>query len=92
MEIYFYFKLKKLLDAKGISQKEFARMTGLREATVSEICNNTRTTINKKHLIIIMKALRITKLEDLIDLVVYEETERSKMLDDGENGNPFPRQ
>ena len=73
MEYHFYCKLKKLLEDRGLSQKEFARRTKMREATISELCNNNRNTFNKKHLVTIMKALDLKELSELIEVVRYEE-------------------
>lgn len=61
-------KLKDILKEKNITQKELAEMTGLREATISELANNSRNAINKDHLILIMKALNITDLNRIINL------------------------
>ncbi|WP_276208275.1 helix-turn-helix transcriptional regulator [Gracilibacillus sp. YIM 98692] len=33
-------KLNKLLSEKNISHREFARMTGVRHPSISEMCNN----------------------------------------------------
>ena len=88
MEIHFYCKLKKILLDRGISQKEFSKMSKLREATISDICNNKGISINKKHTIKIMKALGLTKLNDLIDIVVYEESIRRIVDNDSKRLQP----
>jgi putative transcriptional regulator len=69
----FRVKIKRVLLERNITQKELAEMTGLREATISEISNNSRTVINKSHLSKIMDALDITKLEDILELKIEEE-------------------
>ena len=66
----FKLKLKEVLNRKGISQKQLAEMTGLREATISEMVNDSRSTYNKKHLAIVMDALNITELSDILELKV----------------------
>ena len=33
-------KLAQLLDEKGISQREFSRMTGIRQPSINEMCRN----------------------------------------------------
>lgn len=68
----FNMKLKEVLERKGISQKELSRMTGIREGTISELANNSRTVYNKNHLIKIMKALNIVELSDLLELRVID--------------------
>lgn len=65
-------KLKKLLKEKNVTQKELAEKTGLREATISEIANNARTTINKEQIIAIMKALGVKELDKIIELNWHE--------------------
>ena len=69
----FRLKLKEVLNSKGISQKELSKMTGIREGTISEMANDTRSTYNKKHLATVMDALNVTKLEDILELRVIEE-------------------
>lgn len=67
-EMDIYIKLKHLLKEKNVTQKELAEKTGLREATISEIANNARSTINKKQLIAIMKALNVKDLNRIMEL------------------------
>ncbi|WP_346729073.1 helix-turn-helix domain-containing protein [Lederbergia citrea] len=57
-----------ILESKGITQKELANMTDLREATISEIANDTRSTYNKKHLLKIMEALKVSDLNDILEV------------------------
>lgn len=95
MKLYFYVKLKKILDKKGISQKDLAAMTGLREATISELANDSRSAYNKKHILKIMEALKITDLSDLIEVrSIYEDdqnTFRNDLENDLENINNINR-
>jgi transcriptional regulator with XRE-family HTH domain len=70
---YFHIKLREILTHKGITQKELAEMTNIREATISEIANNSRNVINKIHLAKIMDALNVTKLEDILVMTTEEE-------------------
>lgn len=66
----FKFKLKDLLDSRGMTQKELAELTGLREATISEMINDSRSVYNKVHIIKVMDALNITELEKIIEMEV----------------------
>jgi putative transcriptional regulator len=68
MRLYFHLKLKEILENKGILQKEIAQMTGLREATISELINDTRSAYNKKHLLIIMEVLKISDLNEILEV------------------------
>lgn len=64
-------KLKEQLKRKGMSQRELSQRTGLREATISELANNTRSTLNQNQMFLIMDVLNITKLDDFLKLHVY---------------------
>ena len=68
----FRLKLKEVLEKRGVSQKELSRMTGIREGTISELANDSRSVYNKKHLIKIMDALNIVELSDILELRVIE--------------------
>lgn len=72
MRVFFRIKLKQLLDSKGITQKELATMTKLREATISELVNDTRSAYNKKHLAKIMEALKIRELNDILEVIIED--------------------
>lgn len=68
-KLYLNIKIKQLLKEKGISQKELAERTGLREATISELANNRRDVINKQHLLLIMEELNIDDLNDIVEVI-----------------------
>lgn len=59
------FKLKELLNQRGITQKQLSEITGLHESTLSDISRDSRTVINKNHLDLIMKALDIHDFNEL---------------------------
>ena len=61
-------KLRKIIEERGISQKQLVEMTGIRPNTISEIVNNQRSTINREHLAIICKALEITSMDEIFEL------------------------
>lgn len=69
-------KLNEILLTKGLTQTELAKRTGLRQATISEMVNNTRSIINKNHLAIIMDALDIIDMNEILELHVVEREER----------------
>lgn len=60
-------KLKDVLQQRGMTQKELAALTGLRQASISEMSRGKRTSINKEHLSIIATKLGITNIQELID-------------------------
>lgn len=59
------FNLKQILYDQKISQNEFAKMTGIPKATISDLCNNKRKSIQFNHLLTIVKKLNITDFNDL---------------------------
>ncbi|GKV64664.1 MULTISPECIES: helix-turn-helix transcriptional regulator [unclassified Sporosarcina] len=66
MEIQF--KLKEVLNQRGMSQKDLAEKTGLRANAISEMVNNQRTTINREHAAIVANMLEITDMNVLFTL------------------------
>lgn len=60
-------KIKNILKERGISQKQLAEMSGIREKTISDIVRGTRTVINFEHLSKIAAALHVTDIRQLID-------------------------
>lgn len=69
----FRVKIKEALAKADMNQKELAKLTGLREAAISEMAQNARTVINKVHLAKIMDALDITELSEILELTVEEQ-------------------
>lgn len=60
-------KLKEILKEKNMTQKELAERTDLRPNVLSEMANNSRTTINKEHLEIVMDELGIEDLNKILE-------------------------
>jgi putative transcriptional regulator len=69
----FQLKIKQILAERNITQKELSAMTGIREASISELSNNSRTVINKAHLGKIMDALDITDINEILELKIEVE-------------------
>lgn len=61
--------LRSILQEKGVTQKQLAEATGLREATISEFSNNARTSLNKEHLLKIMDYLKITDFNEILTII-----------------------
>lgn len=61
-------RLKELLNERGITQKELAKKTSIRESTISEICRNSKTTMNFKHITKIAEVLEIKDISEIIEL------------------------
>lgn len=67
-------KLNKLMNNKGLSQRELSRITGIRQASISAYCNNTFKMIPKDHLAILCKFFEC-KIEDLLEFIDEKEAE-----------------
>ncbi|MNP63124.1 helix-turn-helix protein [compost metagenome] len=67
-------KLKEVIEKhpSNLTQKDLAKLTGIREATISDFARGSRTVINIDHLQRIANALNITDIRELIDLVEKE--------------------
>lgn len=66
-DIVVRFKLDELLIERGITQKDLAEITGLRQATISKCINMDRISINLGHLVTFMLALQITDITDILE-------------------------
>lgn len=62
-------RLQEILDEREISQKQLAELTKLRPTTISELCNNIRSTINREHLEKVMIALEIESIAEIIEYI-----------------------
>ena len=61
-------KVAEMLAAKGLTQIWLSRKTGLRPSTISDMCRNTKTVINKDHLAVVAEALGVTDIGELLSL------------------------
>lgn len=59
-------KVDEILRTRGITQTELATMAGLRQASISELSNNMRKSINREHLAKIADALEIDDINELL--------------------------
>lgn len=60
-------KIKDVLESRKMTQKELSQLSGVREATISDIVRGTRTVINFEHLSKIAEALKVTDIRELMD-------------------------
>lgn len=60
--------LKQILDSRGLTQKDLALSTGIREATISKLCRNTLKRYPKDVLEKIMNSLNITDVNELLTI------------------------
>ncbi len=61
--------LKKVLEERGIEQKQLAEMTEIREATISEIVRNKNKMFPRHVLEKIAEALNIDDIREIITIV-----------------------
>lgn len=60
--------LKSLLDSKGWEQKKLSEVTGIREATISEMCRNINKTYPRQVLERIADALEIDDINKIMEI------------------------
>ncbi|MDY0409206.1 helix-turn-helix domain-containing protein [Virgibacillus soli] len=72
-------KLQEKIDEMDISLIELSHLTGIRYASLCDLKNNKKVTLNLQHLTAIMIALRIQSFDELFTLT-FEDEEQSKMF------------
>lgn len=60
-------KLRQLLEQKGISQRELARMTGLRASTINHLCSDNVDRVYLETLELVCKSLKVS-IDELIEI------------------------
>jgi transcriptional regulator with XRE-family HTH domain len=60
-------KVKAVIKERGLTQKDLAKMAGLRANTISDMVRGSRTVINFEHLARVAEALGVTDIRELID-------------------------
>jgi putative transcriptional regulator len=73
LKLQFRVKLRQVLERKGVTQKELAKKTGLREATISELINDLRSGYTKSHILKIMEALNLTDLSEILEVISIDD-------------------
>ncbi|NRQ71977.1 helix-turn-helix transcriptional regulator [Bacillus cereus] len=85
-------RLGELLRERGMSQGDLSRLTGIRVATINEIANIKKLSINWLHLVPIMIALRITDMNEIISVEFPDEVkERFEKEMEGYEGGLTPK-
>lgn len=65
-------KLAEHIKSMNVQQKEFAEMSGLRQATISQMVNNKYDRIQLEHLLVVMKTLGINDFNQILEIVEDE--------------------
>ncbi|GAF13078.1 hypothetical protein JCM19046_124 [Bacillus sp. JCM 19046] len=66
--------LHDVLKQRGLTISDLHRMTGIRIASLSELANARKYSVNIIHLVLIMQALRITDVTELFEVRFSAET------------------
>ncbi len=74
-------KLQDKLDELGMTVMELMHLTGIRYASLNDLKNNKKVTLNLQHLLAIMVALRIKSFDELFELK-FEEEENEKEFEE----------
>lgn len=61
-------KLNQLLNDRCISQRELSRLTGIRQASINELCNNQTQRLPLQNLAILCETLNC-EITDILELV-----------------------
>lgn len=61
-------KLRDILKERGMTQKELAVLTNIRESTISSIARNQSESINTLNLMRIMQELDITDFNEILEI------------------------
>lgn len=67
-------RLREILNERGMTQKELANLSQLRENTISDLAKNNRDSINREHIGKVAKALNITDPGELFYFEKIEST------------------
>lgn len=60
-------KVRELLNERNMTQSRLSEISGVPPATLSDIVNDKRSSVNKIHLVRIAEALRVKNINELID-------------------------
>ncbi|MEY8748905.1 helix-turn-helix domain-containing protein [Alkalicoccobacillus gibsonii] len=69
-----HIKLFEVLKQRGLTLSDLHRLTGIRNASLSELANGRKFSLNIVHIVVIMQALRITDIRELFDVEFSPET------------------
>ena len=69
---YLAFKLEDRMAERGLTVRALAKLSGLRLATISDLCNGNKSSVNLQHVTLLMAVLRLTSITDLVEVVVPE--------------------
>ena len=71
-------KLQNILNQVNINLTELSLITGIRYASLNELKNGKKATLNLQHVVAIMTALRVKSFDDLFELVFEDVAEQNR--------------
>lgn len=71
-------KLQNIIDDVGLNLRELSLLTGIRYASLNELKNGKKVTLNLQHTLAIMVALRVKSFDQLFELVFEDENEAAR--------------
>lgn len=84
--------LAEVLEYRGMTLRELSLLTGIRYASLNELKNGKRVTLNLQHVMAVVVALRITDFGSLFEIDFGEEEEKQRFISESheydENGVP----
>lgn len=76
--IKFVCNIDKLCKDAGINLSELSNLTGIRYASISELNNSKKATLNLQHVLAIMVALRIKSFDDMFEMQFEDDVDAEK--------------
>ena len=64
----YHFKLADRMNERNLTVRKLAALSGLRLATISDMMLGKKNSLNLHHLTLLMSALRIHRLEDIVEI------------------------
>jgi len=78
------YNLNNAMAKRGLTQRTLSLLTGIRQATISDMCNGAGVQINKAHLLALMITLRITDITEIINIKFTKELEEQFKIESKE--------
>lgn len=81
---YFAYKLEDVMKERGLTVRKLAELSGLRLATISDLMLGKKSNVNLQHVALLMAVLRLSDINELIEIVLPEQ-EKEVCKQDSEN-------
>lgn len=71
--IHYRFKLADRMAERNLTVRKLSALTGLRLATISELMTGKKGAVNLSHVALLMLVLRITDINDLVEIYIPDD-------------------